>query len=172
MAADLSENGWVDLVVTNHKVFGDHKGYSEIWWNGPNGLNTERTTPLPTIGGRGPTLVNPGNILDRGPEEFYTSKAVDLERDIEVSGLTWKAETPAKTWIKGQIRTGSDRETLENASWVGPAGPDSWWEGDGMSRGIRLKGRWVQYRLVLGATNSVATPRVREVSVHFTQNQQ
>jgi len=27
--------------------------------------------------------------------------------------------------------------------------------------------RWLQYRLALGATNSVATPRVREVRVRF-----
>jgi hypothetical protein len=168
MAADLNEDGWVDLVVTNHKVFGDHKGLSEIWWNGPNGFNTERTTPLPTIGGRGPTLVNPGNLLDRGPEEFYTSKVVDLKRDIEVSGLTWKAEIPAKTWVKGQVRVGSSREALENAPWVGSEGFDSWLEDDGRENGISLKGRWVQFRLALGAVNSVATPRVREVSVHFS----
>jgi len=171
MAADLNENGWVDLVVTNHKVFGDHKGYSEIWWNGPNGLNTERTTPLPTIGGRGPTLVNPGNILDRGPEEFYTSKAADLEENVRVSGLTWKATTPAKTWVKGQVRVGSTREALEQASWMGPGGPDTWWEGDGLDHGVSLEGRCVQFRLVLGAVNSVATPRIREVSVHFAADQ-
>ena len=37
LAADLNGNGWTDLVVANHKVWGDHRGYSEIWWNGPAG---------------------------------------------------------------------------------------------------------------------------------------
>ena len=168
MAADLNENGWVDLVVTNHKVLGDHKGFSEIWWNGPNGFNTERTTQLPTIGGRGPTLVNPGSILDRGPEEFYTSKPVQREGDVHVSGLTWEADIPAKTWVKGQVRVGSTREAVENEPWVGPKGVDTWWDGDGSDHSVLLEGRWVQYRLALGAINSVATPRVRAVSVHFS----
>jgi len=30
-----------------------------------------------------------------------------------------------------------------------------------------LSGEWIQYRLALGATNSVASPRVTEVAVEY-----
>jgi len=167
MAADLNEDGWVDLVVTNHKYLGDHNGFSEIWWNGPKGFNPERTTPLPTIGARGPALVNPGNILDRGPEEFYLSQPFSMGGESVVAGITWEAAIPAKTWVKGQARVAATEADLASARWMGPSGADSWWEGTGSDQGAKLEGRWVQYRLALGAVNSCATPRVSEASVHY-----
>jgi hypothetical protein len=125
LAADLNENGHVDLVVTNHKVLGNHKGYSEVWWNGPGGFNVERTTELPTIGGRGPSVINPGSILDRGPEEVYISEPYQLPDGATLTGLSWAADTPAKTWIRGQVRIANSLAGLEAARWIGPGGEDS-----------------------------------------------
>ena len=56
---------------------------------------------------------------------------------------------------------------LEAAAWLGPDGPNSWFE-NGEAVTIKAGGeRWVQYRLALGATNSCGTPRVDEVSVSY-----
>ncbi len=167
LAADFNENGWVDLAVANHKVLGDHKGYSEIWWNGPDGFNVSRTAQLPTLGARGPSINHPGNILDRGAEEYYVSEPFSLPADSFVEGITWKAKIPQKTWVKAQLRVANDAGELERLPWLGQNGANSWWEKDGSDSGIELSGRCVQFRLALGAINSCSSPRISSVSVNY-----
>ncbi len=130
LAADLNENGWVDLVVANHKELGNHKGNSEIWWNGPEGFNVSRTTRLPTVGARGPSINNPGNILDRSQEEYYVSEPFSGPEIFIVEGITWDAKILHKTWVKGQLRVANTAGDLDRSPWLGPNGPDSWWEKD------------------------------------------
>jgi len=169
MACDFNEDGWIDLAVANHKVQGDHKGYSEVWWNGPKGFNSERTTKLPTIGARGPSLVQPGNIRDRGPEEYYVSAVKRLPDGAKVVGIEWQAEIPQKTWVKAQLRSASEESRLDNAEWYGPNGAGSWFNnGDPVPKKIQLES-WLQYRLALGAINSCRTPRITEVSVLYIE---
>ena len=168
LAADFNEDGWLDLAVTNHKVLGDHKGNSEVWWNGPDGFNVSRTTELPTLGGRGPSLIHPGNILDRGPEEFYLSQPRRLPENAVVEGLTWEGAIPRKTWVKGQVRVADREEDLALCAWTGPGGGDSSWVGEGTDSGVRLPAGWVQYRLALGATNGCSSPRLTAVIIHYS----
>ena len=167
LAADLDEDGWLDLVVTNHKVLGNHNGYSEIWWNGPEGFSVDRTTPLATVGARGPSLVCPGNLLDRGPEEYYVSVIRSFPRKVSIEGMTWKAEVPPKTWVNGQVRVADSEEALSARPWTGPDGEASWWKDSGSDHGVDLHGTHVQFRLALGAVNGVSTPRVGAVTVHY-----
>ena len=165
LAADLNGNGWTDLVVANHKVWGDHRGYSEIWWNGPDGFDRRRTTRLPTMGPHGMRSVEPGNLHDRGPEEFYTSPVRRLADGARVIDLRWEAEVPADTWIRGRVRAGADEAAVRSAAW-------SPWAG----RGERLAatggpcvdgGPCVQYQLALGAVLGKTTPRVRRVTLRY-----
>jgi len=156
LAADFNEDGWVDLAVANHKVWGDHHGYSAAWWNGPRGFSEERQTHLPTTGPHGITAIEPGNLLDRGPEEYYESVPHELPTGARVTGIAWEADTPPKTWVKAQLRVADSCGGLTSAPWQG------WYE-NGAS--LDLHGRWVQYRLALGAINAVTTPRVRQVDV-------
>ena len=59
------------------------------------------------------------------------------------------------------------RQALAKAPWRGPRGPASWFtNGQSVSAGLQ-SGRWVQYRLALGATNGMSTPRVSEVRVEY-----
>ena len=74
VAADFNEDGWVDLAIAYHKVWGDHVGYSAVWWNGPDGFNERRVTVLPTSGPHGMISVEPRNTSDGGDAEFYTSR--------------------------------------------------------------------------------------------------
>ncbi|MFA6175250.1 MAG: VCBS repeat-containing protein, partial [Phycisphaerae bacterium] len=62
LAADFNGNGWIDLAVANHKVYGAHIAYSTVWHNGPNGFDEKSTTHLPTSGPHGMGNVDPGNI--------------------------------------------------------------------------------------------------------------
>lgn len=167
VAADFNDNGWIDLAVANHKVEGDHIGNSTVWWNGPGGFSSERVTQLPTSGPHGMTAVSPHSIADLGEEEFYLSAPHELPPGARVTGIAWQAETPPRTWVKAQLRFGSSKAELEEATWQGPdRGPD-WFEEPHAPLASMAAGQWVQYRLALGAKNGCGTPRVGSVEITF-----
>ncbi len=165
LAADLNENGWTDLVVGNHKIEGDHVGWSAVYWNGPDGFSEKNTTRLPSAGPHGMFCVDPGNVLDRGNEEVYTSASCRLPGGSRVTAISWEAELQPKTWLKAQIRSGTNQETLEEA-WIGPTDSASWFD-EKNPVNLTLQGEWVQYRIVLGARNGGCTPRVKAVYVEW-----
>ena len=168
VAADFNEDGWIDLAVANHKVEGDHVGWSAVWWNGPEGFSDSRQTRLPTSGPHGMLCVDPGNIMDRGHQEFYLSAPFELPAESRVERVRWQAETPANTWVKAQLRSGTTRSLLERAEWRGPAGGTTWYDNGQEVCEDGRNGRWIQYRLALGAFNSCGTPRVSEVAVEYS----
>ena len=155
IAADFNQDGRVDLAVANHKVFGDHVGESEVWWNGAEGFLPSRTTKLPTCGPHGMTAIEPGNQLTRGPVEYYCSEPYHADRDLTVRGAEVVADCPPKTWVRLLMRSAATRDALERAEWREPA-----------ALGVG-KGGFLQYRLELGATLSLSTPRVTRVVVAF-----
>ena len=164
VAADFNEDGWTDLAVANHKVWGNHRAWSAVWWNSPQGFRPDRITRLPSKGPHGMTL-SPGNQLDRGPEEYYESSPYRMPEGAALRRGSWKAEVPAKTWVKAQLRVAESRQSLRDTRWEGPKGPNSWYTNGQEVPRRESTGRWIAYRLALGATNGMATPRVREVRV-------
>ncbi|MBI2192965.1 MAG: VCBS repeat-containing protein [Planctomycetes bacterium] len=171
VAADFNEDGWTDLAVAYHKVDGDHVGYSAVWWNGPEGFSESRTTRLPTSGPHGMTAVEPGSIMDRGPEEYYESAAWRLPDGTAASSISWKADLPPKTWVRAQVRSAPERENLASAPWQGPDGPGTWFPRGQAVPPSAMTGPWLQYRLALGARNSAGSPRVYEVAVAYIGHQ-
>ena len=167
VAADFNENGYVDLAVANHKVWGDQVAYSEVWWNGPDGFAESSTTRLPSAGPHGMSSVAPGNIADGGPEEHYFSAPHELPDGASVTEVSWYAEVPPKTWVGAQIRSSKTKDGLESSVWVGPDGSESWFESGQAVDASGDCGPWVQYRLTLGAINGGLTPRVTRVDVRY-----
>lgn len=162
VAADFDGDGHVDLAIAYHKVEGDHVGHSAVWWNGPGGFDARRVTKLPTTGPHGMTAVQPGNMLDTGPEEYYVSAPREMPAGKSVTAIDWEADCGPGTWVRAQIRWAESAEALEHATWRGPDGEDAWYE---QPRTVSAPdaGPWVQYRLALGAGNGGGTPRVTEV---------
>ncbi len=167
VAADFNEDGWIDLAVAYHKVWGDHMGHSAIWWNSPDGFSEDRVTLLPTEGPHGMVRVPAGNQADRGPQEYYISEPFELPEGATVRSISWDAQEPPKTWVRAQLRFAPARETLEQAPWQGPGGEDGWFESGQAAEGLSQTGRWVQYRLALGAIGCGSTPKVMEVQVDY-----
>lgn len=167
LAADFNEDGWVDLAVANHKTYGNHTGYSCIWWNGPEGFSERRVTRLPTVGPHGMLPVDPGNIMDRSPEEYYISSSHKLPGRARITTIRWEAVLQKKAWVKAQLRFAPSREALAKAAWQGPGGANGWFENGQAAGQLRQAGRWVQYRLALGAVNGGNTPRVTRVRVEY-----
>jgi len=153
-------------VTAHHKIDGDHLGDSQIWWNGPDGFDERRVTRLPTRGPHGMVTPGPGNILDRGPEEFYVSEAFELAADERPIAIRWEADLGPRTWVRAQIRTAGRADGLERAAWRGTGlrAADGWLENGSPIDDVPWGG-FVQYRLALGATNSGSTPRIRRVTI-------
>ena len=167
IAADFNNDGWIDLAVANHKLWGDHKGYSEVWWNGPDGFSKQKTTKLKTCGPHGMSAVEPGNLMDRGPNEYYISAPFQLPGGAKVEHISWQAEIPDGTWVKAQIRSADSPEELEKAPWTGPSDKVEWFDNEQKFDNFKLCGNWIQYRLALGAVNALRTPRLTSVNVTY-----
>ena len=101
------------------------------------------------------SAIEPGNLLTRGPEEYYYSELYRADGDIMVKGVEVAADCPPKTWVKLLVRSAPTVEELEKAEWREPAGAKV------------AKGGFLQYRLELGATLSLSTPRVTRVEMQF-----
>ena len=166
LAADLNGNGWIDLAVACHKSYGNHVGKSQVWWNGPDGFSEKRVSEFPTSGPHGMLTMDFGNIMDRGNEEFYISSPFELPAKARVTAVRWSAETPAKTWVKAQIRFAPSRQALQEAPWQGPDGRDGWFDAGRPAGRLHHTGRWIQYRLALGAASG-GSPRVSSVEVEY-----
>jgi hypothetical protein len=166
MVADFNEDGWVDMAIANHKIEGDHVGDSTVYWNGPDGFDERRVTGLPTLGPHGMVTMDPGNIMDRGPEETYVSQPFELPAGATPSAISWEGEVPPKTWVRAQLRFADSSSELEAAEWAGPQGLDTWYQG-GEPVPESSQGRWVQYKLALGATSSLSTPRITRVDLAY-----
>ena len=148
MAADFNEDGYIDLAVANHKVDGDHHGFSTVWWNGPKGFNRERSIDLPTEGPHGMISTEIGNILDRGFSEYYYSEAYEVADDCIVTQACTQGEIPPKTAANITLR-------VNGGDWQQP-------------EGLQLKkGDTLQYRLELYAYNGLRTPRIEKVLIEM-----
>ena len=169
IAADFNNDGWVDLAVASHKIYGNHTGHSQVWWNGPNGFSEERKQKLPTKGPHGMLGVNPGNVMNRGAEEYYVSNSHCLPEKSQITSIRWKADLPPNTWVKAQVRCAKSREMLEQAVWQGPKGGNDWFENGQIAENLTQEGYWVQYKLALGA-RSGSTPRIESVEVIYVTN--
>jgi len=148
MAADFNEDGYIDLALANHKVDGDHTGYSSVWWNGPEGFNIKNQTHLPSLGPHGMISTNMGNIMNRSGDEHYISEAFKMDEDCTVSFVKVEAEIPEKTSVTATVR-------VNGGEWTEPYG-------------VKLKtGDTLEYRLCLHAYNCLRTPRITKVTVDF-----
>ena len=150
VAADFNEDGFVDLAIANHKVDGDHQGYSSVWYNSSSGFSSERRIDLPTNGPHGMITVDPGNILTRGDEEFYYSEIYRVTSESRIVSVSIEGEIPSKTSaeLRFSVNGGAWREKDEI---------------------ILHAGDQLVYRLALKAKNSLRTPRITKITIEFEE---
>ena len=110
-ALNISGNGYLDLLAVCHRNDLGHQVDSLLFWNGPKGLDLHKVARLP---GLGPHLSSPrdfGNAYTREPLESYISPAHDTN-GLKPARLTWKSDTPEKTYVKFQLRWADSEEGL------------------------------------------------------------
>ena len=161
-ACDFNEDGYVDLCVTNHRAYGNHRTESAIWWNGPQGFTEENRTWLPTIGPHDMVPTDAGNVMTRGPEEYYITPAAEV---ADLHSVSWEGHIPEKTWVNCQIRTANTLEELDAAAFIGPDGTEnSRFDRKETIPEALIHGSFLQIKLFLGAVNSGNSPRITEIS--------
>ena len=155
VAADFNNDGWIDLALANHKTYGDHTGMSWVLWNGPDGFDLKHPVELPTEGPHGMTALEPGNLLTRGPEEFYTSEPWQIPTSGVVEAVEIQGEIPPQTWVRTKLRSADTPEELDAQPWSDAESFPA------------VQGKFLQYQLALGATNSLRTPRITAVDIRI-----
>ena len=162
-AGDFNEDGYVDLCLTHHRKYGDHRTESAVWWNGPEGFKEDNRTWMPTLGPHDMVPNDMGNVMTRGPEESYITPAGCVDGFTKVR---WVGEIPVKTWVNCQLRTAKTPEELEAKPFIGADGT----ENTRFACGEAIPKEWIhgpymQIKLYLGAVNSGTTPRITEITV-------
>lgn len=165
LAADFDGDGRVDLAVANHKINGDHLGYSTVWWNTGKDepFDPACVTDLPTAGPHGISAVEPGNQLTRGDGEYYRSIAYVLKHAAREVEIAVEGEVPPDTAVRLRLRSAPDAAALASAPW-------SRWLTDGETFRFpeRLpSGSAVGYELELAARCGLRSPRITAVTLTF-----
>ena len=163
--ADLNQDSWMDLVVFNHLERGDHSVGSNIYWGGEEGYSYARRHWFQTFGPHFGRLRDIGNIYDRKLQEEYLSAPLECAGDKRPGRIRWKAQTPHGTGVKFQVRGASSETGLEQASWRGPAGTDSFYEESGQALELPAAEKWFQYRAILTTPDGGSTPVLEEVAI-------
>lgn len=159
VSGDFNGDGYTDLAVACHKEYGNHESHSFIFWGGPDGLIEDRKTVLPTCGPHGMSTIDPGNIMDRGDREHYTSEVIALPNSTKVYSISWEGICTSTSWVELELRSAPNPEALKNANWVSvPAGQSI--------EHLGLHG-YVQYRIALCAKCSCGTPRITSVTLIY-----
>lgn len=162
VSGDFNGDGYTDLAVACHKEYGNHEAHSFIFWGGPDGLSDERKTKLPATGPHGMCTVDPGNILNRGPKEHYTSAVKILPTNARLEKITWQGVCTSSSWVEVEVRSANTEADIQNAPWQRvESGADI--------TGLQLKGA-IQYRLALCAKCSCGTPRITKVEVEIQED--
>ncbi len=160
MSGDFNGDGYIDLIVANHKTEGNHVNDSIIYWGGEDGINENRFSPLPGRGPHGICTVDIGNMMNRGNSEYYYSEVYRAE--TKATQVSWAAQNGKKTWVKVQFRCADSIDMIETAEWS-----ESFDNGADISA-LNLTG-YIQYKLELGAYCGTGTPRVTEITVAFEE---
>ena len=169
LVADLNHDGYLDVVFSNHTLWGiHHAARSRIFWGGPDTFTNTRVSYLPTIEPHQMTSTDIGNIYTRKLEEYFESEPFQTDAKGRFTRIGWDAELPAGSSVKFQVRTAAARSELKSQPWQGWTGKGTYYEVNGERlRGLPSDHRWIQYRAVLGSDFGAGWPIVNEVRIYY-----
>ena len=154
LAGDFNHDGYCDLLVVSHKDEGDHRTQSYVYYGGPSGLDMYNRTELPSSGPHGASAIDPGNVMDRGEREYYTSEKYVTEGTS--AAISYVAECTSTSYIELEYRTAACDKCIDECEWIS------------VQPGEAFKiDKVMQYRVALGAKCGCGTPRISKIEVTF-----
>jgi len=96
----------------------------------------------------------------------YISSAYNC-KGLTAKSLNWESILPPKTRLKFQLRTADSKQALKKSKWLGPSGPDSFYESSGTDINNLEAADWIQYRVVFDTYNGANAPVLEKVQIHF-----
>jgi hypothetical protein len=164
--ADLNHDGWPEITYSNHSTGGDHRTNSRIHWNREGRITDDDVTLLPTLGPHMSIAADLGNDYTRKLEEAYVSEPFEKPARSRYRKVSWEAETRFGTSVVFQVRTAASRTRLDEAAWVGPDGPGTFFTESASKLDNHAAAEdWIQYRAILRTPNGAATPILTRVDV-------
>jgi hypothetical protein len=86
-AADLNKDGWPELVVSNFQEHNTYELPSYVYWNGPNGFDLSRRTPLFEHGAKGNAIADFNG--DGNPDILIVSTITTSENEYHPNYVYW-----------------------------------------------------------------------------------
>ena len=175
LVSDFNLDGFNDVFFYCHRTdgdpdrvgrFADHRTDSRLYWGSATGFDSKHFLRIPTVGVHYDMGVDLGDIANRCTRWDYESSPHDAGTE-RWTRLSWTAETPGRTAVRFQVRSADTREGLARAPWVGPEGPESFYEQSGAALPAASADRWVQYKAVLETANGAASPVLTAVQIDF-----
>jgi hypothetical protein len=171
---DYDGDGWLDILVANHRKAGsinepiphEHTTPTQLFWGGPDGYSDENTWEVIAGGPSGLNLRDPGNSYNRQLYEDYISSVHEISGNVSPDRLSWTAQTPHGSEIKFQIRVADSRDKIVEAKWQGSDGEDSWFVKNDTDVNIQTE-KFIQYRARLISPNGGSSPVLEKVVVSF-----
>lgn len=166
LALDFNKDGWLDLVVSNHKAGSTHRTNSYLIWGSPSGFDETQKVEFPTSGANETTFYDAGNIYDRKFATGFQSKIFDAGSTVQISKLGWTAEEKFNSKLKFQIRAANSKEELLSKPWSGPQGSKTYYETP-QTTVSGPQGRYLQYRALFTSEDGSNYPELSEVVVEY-----
>jgi len=175
IVSDFNFDGFNDVFFYCHRKdgspdetgnFGDHNTNSRLFWGSAAGFNSDAYLAIPTIGVHYDVGVDLGHIADRSLSWEYRSSPHETG-DSNWKSLRWAARLSGDTRLRFQLRSADDQDSLGQAPWQGPSGPDSFFtQSDSDLRPLSMY-RWIQYKTVFDTINGAASPVLDSVEILF-----
>ncbi len=159
LVMDLNEDGWLDIVFSNHNRFNNHHNDSMIYWGAKDGFSQQNVTWLPAVGPHQMADADAGNLMTREMREDYTSPVFSLDEAPAEVALTWNAETPRGTTVEVLVRGASTKEALRSEKWSAPV------KSGKTIPSLAGKSHW-QYQVLFRSATGAAQARLLGLSHH------
>lgn len=156
---DLNRDGYPEIIVHNHLKDGNHTINSYVYWNGPDGLDRDRRTELPTFGPHYTMMIDAGNLYTRKLEETYVSVPIAVPDSQQLSRITWDAEELHGSKLHFQVRSARSSDGLDQAEWHATD--------EGRLERLSRDDRWIQYRAVFTSPDAAAWPVLERVVIEY-----
>lgn len=157
-AGDFNNDGKIDLAVSCHTSYGNHKINSKVFYNDGKRFINPKIQDLPTLGSHFMWNSDMGHIYNRKYIQEYESMIFKLDENAKAVSLTYEAEIPNNTELLFEIRSSDAKKDINSKPWQPVK--------NGCFK-ISNSDNYFQYRAILKSNNGDCYPILDKVEFLF-----